>query len=339
MSTDAFRCFYVERIDEKVTQSITERPITELPEGDVTLRVEYSSLNYKDALAATAHPGVVRKLPHVPGIDAAGEVLESSDPRFKCGDKVLATSYEIGAERWGGWSQLLRVPADWVLPLPVGMTTLEAMTLGTAGLTAALSVAALEEHCVSPERGEVVVTGATGGVGSLAIMLLARLGYRVVAVTGKRELESQLKQWGATRIIPREELLSPAEKPLLSVQYAGGIDTVGGLMLATLLRHTDHYGCVAACGLVGGTDLPVTVHPFILRGITLAGISTAWTPKARREEIWARLAGRWKLPIPTEAVKIVPLPGVASEVERILAGQVTGRIVIDLQASSKGSVP
>ena len=332
MTANTFRCFYVEDIAGQVSHSITERPITELPTGDVTMLVEYSSLNYKDALAATAHPGVVRKLPHVPGIDAAGAVVESSDPRYKPGDKVLATSYEIGAERWGGWSELLRVPADWVLPLPGGMTTLEAMTLGTAGLTAALSVAALAEHGVLPERGEVVVTGATGGVGSLAVMLLARLGYRVVAVTGKAELEPQLKQWGATRIVPRDELLTPADKPLLSVKYAGGIDTVGGLMLATLLRRTDHYGCVAACGLVGGTDLPISVHPFILRGITLAGISTAWTPRARREEMWRRLAGPWKLDIPCEAVKVVPLSAVATEVDRILAGQVTGRVVVDSPA-------
>lgn len=331
MAADTFRCFYVEKIADQVSHSIAQRPVVELPPGEVTIRVEYSSLNYKDALAARAHPGVVRKLPHVPGIDAAGEVIESSDARFQPGQRVIATSYEIGAERWGGWSQLLRVPGDWVLSLPPDLTTLDAMALGTAGITAALSVAALEEHGVSPERGEVVVTGATGGVGSLAVMLLARLGYKVVAVTGKPENEPQLRQWGASRIIGREELLSPADKPLLSVQFAGGIDTVGGLMLSTLLRHTDHYGCVAACGLVGGTDLPITVHPFILRGVTLAGISTAWTPRLRREEIWRRLAGPWRLALPPEALRVVGLDELPREVERILAGQVTGRIVVDPQ--------
>jgi acrylyl-CoA reductase (NADPH) len=331
MPDDNFRCFYVEKIDGKVSHSVTQRSVAELPPGEVTIRVEYSSLNYKDALAARAHPGVVRKLPHVPGIDAAGEVIESSDRRFKSGQRVIATSYEIGAERWGGWSQLLRVPGDWVLPLPTGMTTRDAMVLGTAGITAALSVAALEEHGVSPERGEVVVTGATGGVGSLAVMLLGKLGYKVVAVTGKPEHEAQLRQWGASRIIGREELLSPADKPLLSVQYAGGIDTVGGLMLSTLLRRTDHHGCVAACGLVGGTDLPISVHPFILRGVTLSGISTAWTPRSRREEIWSRLASIWKLDIPAEAVRSVGLEQVAAEVERILAGQMTGRVAVEPQ--------
>jgi putative YhdH/YhfP family quinone oxidoreductase len=331
MADSMTRCFYVEKIDGKVSHSITQRPVSELPPGEVTVRVQYSSLNYKDALAAGAHPGVVRKLPHVPGIDAAGEVVESSDARFTPGQQVIATSYEIGAERWGGWSELLRVPGDWVLPLPQGMTTRDAMVLGTAGITAALSVAALEEHGVSPDRGEVVVTGATGGVGSLAVMLLGKLGYKVVAVTGKPEHEPQLRKWGAARVIGREELLSPAEKPLLSVQYAGGIDTVGGLMLSTLLRRTDHYGCVAACGLVGGTDLPISVHPFILRGVTLSGISTAWTPRPRREEIWNRLAGSWKLDIPATAVRSVGLEEVTAEVERILAGQMTGRVVVEPQ--------
>lgn len=331
MSQETFRCFYVEKADGQVTHSVTQRPTSELPSGDVLIQVEYSSLNYKDALAARAHPGVVRKLPHVPGIDAAGKVVESSDPRFQPGQSVIATSYEIGAERWGGWSQLLRVPAAWVLPLPDGLTTRNTMVLGTAGITAALSVAALQEHGVSPDKREVVVTGATGGVGSLAVMLLAKLGYQVVAVTGKPQQEPQLRQWGASRIIARDELLAPAEKPLLSVQYAGGIDTVGGLMLSTLLRRTDHYGCVAACGLVGGIDLPITVHPFILRGIALAGISTAWTPMPRREEIWRRLAGPWKLDIPDDVVRSVTLDGVAAEVERILAGQVAGRVVVDIQ--------
>jgi putative YhdH/YhfP family quinone oxidoreductase len=329
MPPSSFRCFYVEKLAGQLQQSVTERPTSELPSGDVTIRVEYSSLNYKDALASQAHPGVVPQLPHVPGIDAAGEVLESSDPRFQPGDKVIATSYAIGAEQWGGWSQLLRAKADWVLPLPQGMTTFDAMVMGTAGLTTALSVAALQEHGISPDCGEVVVTGATGGVGSLAVMLLAKLGYRVVAVTGKPQNEPQLKQWGATRIIGRDELLSPPDKPLLSAKYAGGVDTVGGLMLSTLLRRTDPYGCVAACGLVGGADLPVTVYPFILRGITLAGISTVDTPRPRREEIWSRLAGPWKLALPAEAVKTVSLSDVSREVEQILAGQIVGRVVVD----------
>jgi len=332
MLPTTFRCFYVEKSAGQLKQSFAERPTAELPSGNVTIRVEYSSLNYKDALASQAHPGVVRKLPHVPGIDAAGEVLESGDPRFKPGDKVIATSFAIGAEQWGGWAELLRASADWVLPLPSGMTTFEAMVLGTAGLTAALSVAALLDHGVSPDSGEVVVTGATGGVGSLAVMLLAKLGYRAVAVTGKPQNEAQLKLWGASRIISREELLAPADRPLLSAKYAGGVDTVGGLMLSTLLRSTQPYGCVTACGLVGGADLPVSVYPFILRGITLAGISTVDTPRPRREEMWSRLAGPWKLNIPPEAVKTVPLAELGYEIEQILAGKIVGRTVVDLRA-------
>jgi acrylyl-CoA reductase (NADPH) len=293
--------------------------------------VEYSSLNYKDALAARAHPGVVRKLPHVPGIDAAGEVLQSSNPRFSPGDRVIATSYEIGAERWGGWSERLRVPADWVLPLPAGISTFTAMALGTAGLTAALSVAALQHQGIESDGQEVVVTGATGGVGSLAVILLTKLGYRVVAVTGKKYHEQTLRNWGAARVIGRDELLAPAEKPLLSAKYAGGVDTVGGLMLSTLIRQTQPYGCVTACGLVGGADLPISVYPFILRGVTLVGISTVDTPRPQRDEIWHRLAGPWRLELPNGFVKTVSLANVAGEVERILAGGVTGRVVVDPQ--------
>lgn len=331
MPQDTFRCFYVEKSDGQVTHSVSQRPVAELPPGDVLIQVEYSSLNYKDALAARAHPGVVRKLPHIPGIDAAGQVIESSDPRFAPGQRVIATSYEIGAERWGGWSQLLRVPGEWVLSLPNALSTRDAMVLGTAGITAALSVAALQEHGITPDQGQVVVTGATGGVGSLAVMLLAKLGYQVVAVTGKPQNEPLLRQWGAAQIIGRDALLAPPEKPLLSVQYAGGIDTVGGLMLSTLLRRIDHYGCVAACGLVGGAELPITVHPFILRGVTFAGISTVGTPMPRREEIWRRLAGPWKIAVPEDVVRSVNLEGVAAEVERILAGAVTGRVVVEPQ--------
>jgi putative YhdH/YhfP family quinone oxidoreductase len=267
----------------------------------------------------------------VPGLDAAGRVLQSSDARFRPGDAVIATSYELGAERWGGWSQRLRAPADWVLPMPAGMTAYDAMVLGTAGLTAALSMAALQHHGVSPERGEVVVTGATGGVGSLAVLLLAKLGYRVVAVSGKQEQHARLLQLGASRVIGREELNAPADKPLLSIRYAGGIDTTGGLMLSTLLRQTDHYGCVAACGLVAGTDLPITVYPFILRGITLAGISTAWTPHDARTEIWRLLASDWKLTIPADFVETATLADLRDRVQRILAGRITGRVVVDVQ--------
>jgi acrylyl-CoA reductase (NADPH) len=330
MSHESFRCFLVEREQGQLQQNLVKRTLAELPPGDLTLRVEYSSLNYKDALAATAHPGIIRKLPHVPGIDAAGEVLESSDPRFQPGDKVIATSYEIGAERWGGWSERLRVPGDWVIPMPRGLTPFSAMVLGTAGLTAALSVAALQEHGIMPRQGEVVVTGATGGVGSLTVMLLSKLGYWVVAVTGKTQCAAQLQSLGATRVIAREELTEAAEKPLLSAKYAGGVDTVGGLMLSTLLRQTEPYGCVAACGLVGGSDLPITVYPFILRGVTLAGVSTVDTPMRRRREMWQRLAGPWQLPIPPEMVHTVKLTEVANAVQQILAGAVTGRVVVDV---------
>ncbi len=333
LSREAFRCFFVERIEGKVQQSVVEQSLDRLPQGEVTIRVAYSSLNYKDALAASGHPGVVRNFPHIPGIDAAGEVIASSDSRFSPGDQVIATSYEIGAERWGGWSQVLRVPGDWVLPLPPNFSCFDAMALGTAGLTAALSMAAIQEHGILPERGELVVTGATGGVGSLAVMLASKLGYSVVASTGKADQTWRLRQWGAARVIAREELLVPAEKPLLAATYAAAIDTVGGLTLSTLLRQTNHYGCVTACGLVGGAELPVTVHPFILRGITLAGISTAWTPLPRRQEMWNRLAGAWRLALPPDMVETVTLDKLFDCVTRILAGKIAGRVVVDLTNS------
>jgi acrylyl-CoA reductase (NADPH) len=331
MTNQRFRCYLVDRVEGKIRGEVVERSSDDLPPGEVTIDVEYSSLNYKDALAATAHPGVVRKLPHVPGIDAAGKVTESSDPRFKPGDAVLATSYEIGAERWGGWSERLRVPADWVLPLPEGLTPRSAMMFGTAGLTAALSVAALQDHGVLPDGGEVVVTGATGGVGSLAVAILAKLGYRVAAVTGKAEQAAHLLELGAMRVLSREEITVSPEKPLLSAKYAGGVDTVGGMILVTLLRQTDHYGCVAACGLVGGAELPLTVHLFILRGITLAGISTAWTPRERREEMWRRLGGPWKVELPPDLVETTSLARAGEAVERILQGRIAGRVIVALK--------
>lgn len=333
MGGDAVRCFYVDRADGKARQEVVERPRSELPQGEVTIAVEYSSLNYKDALAATLHPGVVRSAPHVPGIDAAGTVIESKDGRFEVGQKVIATSYEIGAERWGAWCQTMHVPSDWVLPLPTGLTTRDAMALGTAGLTAALCVAALQEHGIQPDRGEIAVTGSTGGVGSLAVMLASRLGYKVVAVTGKQDQAWRLREWGAARVIAREEALAPAEKPLLSAKYAGAIDTAGGLMLSTLLRQTNHYGCVAACGLVAGVELPITVHPFILRGITLAGISTAWTPMARRQDIWNRLAGEWRISWPADLVEVVTFDQLPERIQQILSGGVVGRIVVDVANS------
>lgn len=326
-----FSCFLVEKdASGQVQRGMARRAIEELPPGEVLVRVAFSSLNYKDALACQAHPGVVRSLPHVPGIDAAGTVAESSDPRYQPGDEVVVTGYELGSGQWGGWAQYIRVPAEWVVPRPAGLSLYGAMILGTAGFTAAQCVQAIELNGVAPGAGEIVVTGATGGVGCLAVKLLAKLGYQVAAVTGKLNLESRLKGWGATRVIGRDDVVDRSDRPLLSAHWAGAVDTVGGQTLATIVRQTQPYGVVSACGLVGGTELPLTVHPFILRGVTLAGIGSALLPRDRRLAIWHKLSHDWKLANLEELATTVPLADIEEHVQRILRGEVVGRTVVEV---------
>lgn len=344
--TASFRCYLVTKdADGKLQAAVTRQPMENLPPGEVLLRVQFSSLNYKDALAATGHPGVARKFPHVPGIDAAGTVVESNTPSFKAGDAALVTSYELGVSRWGGWAEYVRVPAEWVIPLHVGrasqpvadglgrppyLAPREAMILGTAGLTAAMSVETLQQHGIRPDSGDVVVTGATGGVGCLAVMLLAKLGYRVTAVTGKADWHERLRKLGAANVIGRDEVHDTSGKPLLAARWAGAVDCVGGQTLATLLRQTNNGGCVAACGLVGGADLSLTVYPFLLRGITLSGIDSAYCPRERRVSLWNKLAGEWKLADLDSIATTVDLDEIGIHVPRILAGQVAGRVVVKL---------
>lgn len=331
MSETSFSCFLVEKDDAgKVHRGVAQRAVTDLPSGETIVRVAYSSLNFKDALAAQGHPGVVRKLPHVPGIDAAGVVVESSDRRFQAGQPVVITGFELGAAQWGGWSQLVRVPADWIVPLPEGMSLKETMVLGTAGFTAAQCVQAIVLNGVTPDAGEILVTGATGGVGCIAVKLLAKLGYSVVAVTGKEQLKPRLYEWGAGRVLSREEAVSKSDKPLLSAFWAGGVDTVGGATLATIIRETKPYGVVSACGLVGGTDLALTVHPFILRGVTLAGISSSLLPHERRVEIWRKLSQEWRLAGLDALTTTIGLGDLDPYVQRILKGEIVGRTVVDL---------
>ncbi|MBI1901565.1 MAG: YhdH/YhfP family quinone oxidoreductase [Planctomycetia bacterium] len=326
---ETFRCYYVTKDAQgNVRGDVTSRPIAELPPGDVRIRVRWSSLNYKDALAATGHPGVAKTLPHVPGIDAAGEVIESNSPQFRAGQSVIVTGYELGAGQWGGWAEQIRVPAEWVFLPPESLSAREAMILGTAGITAGLSVQALERQGVTTDKGEVVVTGATGGVGSLAVKLLAKLGYRVVAVSGKKDKEPWLRALGAARVIGREEVSDSTDRPLLKAVWAGAADTVGGKTLATLLRSTQVGGCVAAMGLVGGADLPLTVYPFILRGVTLAGITSSWSPHAVRQQLWQDFAGKWKLEGLGDLAQEADLAHVGEFVPRILTGQITGRVVV-----------
>ncbi len=331
MTPDTFRCFLVKKTGkDRIETSIERRPLFELPAGDVLIRVAYSSLNYKDALAVQGHPAVARHFPHVPGIDAAGTVVESSSSKFHAGDSVLVTSYELGVERWGGWAELIRVPAEWIVRLPESMTLEESMLVGTAGLTAGLCLRALERHDVRPDGGEVVVTGATGGVGILAVHLLATLGYSVVAVSGKPQYHALLRELGAQRVLGRVEILDDSNRPLLASQYAGAIDTVGGQMLASLLRRMQNNGCVSCCGLVGGADLSTTVYPFILRGVTLSGIDSAWCDLTRRIEVWNRLAKLADRQMLHRIATTSTLESVGTDVANMLAGKVVGRVVIRL---------
>lgn len=326
-------CYLVEKDSSgQVRAAVAHRPASDLPPGEVLVRVEWSSLNYKDALSATGHPGVTRKFPHVPGIDLAGTVLESAAETVRAGDAVLVTGFDQGMNTWGGFASLARVPAEWVVPLPPGLTAREAMVLGTAGLTAALAVDALRAHDVRPERGEVAVTGASGGVGSLAVALLARLGYTVVAVSGKPAAAELLSALGAARVVGREEVSDASGKPLLPGRWAGAVDTVGGATLATLVRALKPRGCVAACGLVGGVDLPLTVYPFILRGATLAGIDSVECPLDTRRRLWSQLAGPWRLALPAGLVQETPLGGLEPWIAKILRGEVTGRVLVRPEA-------
>ena len=331
MNGNRFTCYLVEKDSAgELRQSRTTRSLSDLPAGEVLIRVRYSSLNYKDALATRATKGIVQRLPHVPGIDLAGEVAESTSPRFKVGQPVIVTGYELGAGLWGGWSQFARVPEGWVVPLPEGLSPFECMALGTAGFTAAQCVNAIQVNGVAPEAGEVVVTGATGGVGCLAVLLLARLGYQVVAVTGKREQEAQLRQWGAQRVIDRSEVHDATDRPLLSGRWGSAVDTVGGQTLTTLIRETKNYGVVAACGLVGGTELPLTVHPFILRGVTLAGIGSAALLYDRRLEIWRKLSHEWRLENLEHVATTIRLEQLDEYVATMFRGGIVGRTVVEL---------
>lgn len=328
-----FPCLMVRRnAAGGVTCGIEQLTIDDLPPGEVLIQVTASSLNYKDALACRAHEGIVRSLPHVPGIDAAGRIVqiasESTGSDFRPGDPVLVTGYDLGSAAWGGYSGFIRVPAEWVVPLPAELTADEAMTYGTAGFTAAQCVERIVNHGVTPDDGEIVVTGATGGVGSLAVALLAKLGYTVAAVTGKPEQAPLLHELGANSILARDEVNDATDRPLLKGRWAAAVDTVGGNVLATLVRTAAHRGCVTACGLVAGDQLPLTVYPFLLRGVTLYGIDSAKCPREPRLEIWRRLATEWKLEHLERLRREITLGQVPAAVDAMLAGTLHGRTLV-----------
>jgi len=326
-----FRALVVNREKDQVVANIREMTFEELPEGEVTIRVAYSCVNYKDGLAAIPEGRVVKTYPIVPGIDLAGTVVASQDPRFKEGDEVLATGYELGVSRHGGFSQYARVPADWVVPVPEGLTLKEAMAYGTAGFTAALSIHQLEAHGVTPEKGPILVTGATGGVGSLAVAMLAKIGYEVTASTGKDSEHAYLQKLGAANIVSRSSLSPEKIRPLDRQLWAGAIDPVGGKSLAYILSTTKYGGSVAVSGLAGGAELPTTVHPFILRGVNLLGIDSVYCPMDLRVRLWQRMASDWKpdglLDEVISEVGLDELPGVLTN---ILKGRHRGRTIVRL---------
>jgi acrylyl-CoA reductase (NADPH) len=300
-----------------------------LPAGDVTVRVEYSTLNYKDALAITGKGPVVRQFPLVPGIDFAGTVHESSNPALKRGDSVLLKGWGVGETHWGGLAQIARVKADWLIPLPGALTTRQAMAVGTAGYTAMLCVMALERHGLTPGDGEILVTGAAGGVGSIAVALLSKLGFRVAAMTGRPAESDFLRELGAAEIVDRAAYAG-AGKPLAKERWAGAIDVVGSHTLANVCASLRYGGVVAACGLAGGMDFPGTVAPFILRGITLAGIDSVMRPRPDRVEAWRRLSRDLELhKLELLAVEI-SLAQALERAAQFLAGQIRGRIVVDV---------
>lgn len=301
-------------------------------DADVTLRVLYSTMNYKDGLALAGLGEIVKRFPHVPGVDLAGVVEESADRKWKRGDLVIAGGFRMGELYWGGFSQRARVKGSWLVPLPRKLTPLRAMAIGTAGLTSALAVMALEEHGIRPSSGEVLVTGAAGGVGSVAVALLAALGFKVTAVTGRQETHGYLKRLGAAAIIPRGEFAAKPEKPLQPARFAGAVDAVGGITLANILAQLQYGGSVAATGLVGGRDLVTTVIPFLLRGVNLLGIEGTNCPLPRRIAAWDRLARDLPLNRLDEMTTMAPLAQVPEIGRRILEGKVQGRVVIDVNA-------
>lgn len=325
-----FKALLLENQDGKTIPTLTRLTESQLPEGEVRVAVSFSSINYKDGLAITGKGKIVRQWPLVPGIDFAGTVLESAAPRYQAGDKVVLTGWGVGEGHWGGMAEQARVKADWLVPLPAGLDERQAMCIGTAGLTAMLCVLALEEAGVTPDSGEILVTGAAGGVGSTAVTLLAALGYRVAALTGRpAEQGEMLTALGASRIVPRSELLEPA-KPLEKQLWAGAVDTVGSQVLAKLLAQMNYGGAVAACGLAGGFDLPTSVMPFILRNVRLQGVDSVMCPLARRQQAWARLARDLPARFFEQAVTEIALEQVVATAEAITLGQVAGRTLIRL---------
>jgi acrylyl-CoA reductase (NADPH) len=326
---DRFKAVMVRKDADKQTVEDVEIGLNDLMDGDVVVAVSHSTVNYKDGLVLTGRAPVVRKFPMIAGIDLAGTVETSSHPQFKPGDKVILNGYGLSETHFGGYAEYARVKGDWLVPLPQAFTPAEAMAIGTAGYTAMLCVLALEDAGVTPDKGSIVVTGAAGGVGSVAISLLAKLGYQVTASTGRTEEEGYLKSLGATEIIPRTEL-SGDPRPLAKERWAGGVDSVGSKTLANVIASLRYGGAVAACGLAAGMDLPTSVAPFILRNVSLLGVDSVQMPKPRRLQAWERLARDLDVSKLAAITQTIPVSGVRKAADDILAGRVRGRLVVQI---------
>ncbi|MBS1139857.1 MAG: Zinc-containing alcohol dehydrogenase superfamily [Proteobacteria bacterium] len=327
---DSFKALLIEEHDGKVSSGFVQLDESRLDSGNVTIRVAYSSINYKDALAATGAGKIIRRFPCVGGIDLSGTVIESGDPRFKVGDPVIATSFDIGVAHHGGYAEIARVPGDWVVPLPAGLSLYEAMALGTAGFTAALGVCRMEENGLRPEKGPVIVTGATGGVGSLAVDMLARLGYHVVALTGKESEADYLRSLGATEVMLRQSLDLTKIRPLDRARWAGAVDNLGGDVLAWIASTMEQGGTIASIGLAASMSLNTTVAPFILRGVSLLGIDSGYIREPYRSGVWQRLAGDLRPPHLASMSRRIPFDALPATFGEYIAGRAKGRVVVEI---------
>ncbi len=334
MQTTSFKAWVIRKTGDLCTRTIENRSIKDLPAGDVLVKVSYSSLNYKDTLSAMGNRGVTRNYPHTPGIDAVGVVEESTAPHIQKEDEVIVSCYDLGMNTDGGFGQYIRVPHEWVVPLPAKLSMPEAMAFGTAGFTAALSVYKLTNQGVQPNQGPVLVTGASGGVGSVAVAILAREGFHVVAASGK-DATNYLLSLGAEEVINREAVNTGADKTLLRPKWAGVIDTVGGNILAYSLKTTKPCGAVTSCGNVASGDLPITVYPFILRGISLIGIDAAECPIALRKQIWDIIANKWKIAQLADLTTEISMADIDPYIDKMLAGKTKGRIIVNMQEAQQ----
>jgi len=325
-----FKALVSSEIDKKYESKVQSRTIQDLPEGDVLIKVHFSSLNYKDALSAIGNKGVSRNYPHTPGIDAAGVIETSESQNFQAGEEVIVTGYDLGMNTSGGFSEYIRVPSAWVVKKPDFISLSDSMALGTAGLTAGLCVRKLLNYELTPDSGKLFVTGATGGVGIVAMMLLSKLGFDVVAITGKLESQNMLKNYGASEVITREDLDQPLISPLQKSIYAGGVDAVGGKVLSNLLSSTGQRAAIACCGMVNGAELNTSIFPFILRGVTLFGVDSAETEIEVKEEIWNNFADTWKLKNLEDEIKEISLSELPSEIDTILKGKQIGRVRVKI---------